>query len=1027
MPSSAAIELLASTRAKAKMVEFQVPSEAHETFRDPADLFGLTIGLLGDHAAAANRRAQAGTAASSSAATSDVHFAVRFFEAFRVARLSPTIGDYLALIGSAGFYLADLPGSSRVLANVASLNLAPEAGPLGKVLLGVLLEDGNANIGDTHPLITSLNGFFRLSVNADACLLEARYLRTQAYESGTARELLLADTIESVVRARLHNSTRELLARYSGLGLSAWASALTKDAFPRELWPAQKLLGEFGILSGESAVVQMPTSAGKTRAIEMVVRSAFIAERTRMAIVVAPFRALCHEISEALRSAFRDETVDVDLLGDAMQDDFTKLLLDANRSVLVMTPEKLLFVLRQAPEIASQIGLIVYDEGHQFDTGRRGVTYELLVSSLRVLLAATAQTLLISAVLPNAKKISSWLLGSESRVADGVGLQPTERTLAFMSWPARGAQLQFVDKVKIDVDEFFVPRVVEVQELGALKGERKKRVFPEKQNTRSMALYLADKLVPNGGVAIFCGTKATAVSVAKLARDVTLRGGLSAPLKASNQEEVGRLWRLFADNLGEEADVSAAARQGVMSHHAGLPHGIRMAVEYAMRKAHVRLIVCTSTLAQGVNIPVRYLIVTGVTQGAQAMRVRDFHNLMGRTGRSGMHTEGCVVFADSDIYDLRTTYGGMRRWASFRELLDPVNSEECLSSLLLVLKPLVNERGEEVSEVNPLDLVNLYIRHGDGWMDSVAELVPETSAKRAFMQEELLMRAGVFGAIECFLMAHWEIINDSSSLAEGAHRLAEQTLAYALADGVERQGLEEMFAALANRVLVAVPDSEDRVRFSKLVFGVSESLRVRAWVTENMDALRVAADDSAMSNAIWGLLESEIPNPRFRKLRPRSCARSLYDGWLRGSSFSDLLLDLAQNGARIGDGAKPRTPKIEDVVDITEGGFGFDAMLFVTAVREFVAGLAGDDAEELDRRLDQFQSRLRNGLESKAAVVVFEAGLSDRFLAMKIAAMFPSLIDQASFVEQINDERARLLEFLSLYPSYFSSVVSDLR
>jgi replicative superfamily II helicase len=48
----------------------------------------------------------------------------------------------------------------------------------------------------------------------------------------------------------------------------------------------------------------MPTSAGKTRATELIIRSAFLAERASLAIIVAPYRSLCHDIRGNLSAAF---------------------------------------------------------------------------------------------------------------------------------------------------------------------------------------------------------------------------------------------------------------------------------------------------------------------------------------------------------------------------------------------------------------------------------------------------------------------------------------------------------------------------------------------------------------------------------------------------------------------------------------------------------------------------------------------------------------------------------------------------
>ena len=66
-------------------------------------------------------------------------------------------------------------------------------------------------------------------------------------------------------------------------------------------------------------------------------------------------------------------------------------------------------MLRRAPELAERIGLVIYDEGHQFEGFARGPTYELLLSSLRMTLAPEAQVVLISAVIGNAPVIAEWL------------------------------------------------------------------------------------------------------------------------------------------------------------------------------------------------------------------------------------------------------------------------------------------------------------------------------------------------------------------------------------------------------------------------------------------------------------------------------------------------------------------------------------------------------------------------------------------------------------------------------------------
>ena len=77
---------------------------------------------------------------------------------------------------------------------------------------------------------------------------------------------------------------------------------------------------------------------------------------------------------DTLRKAFLGEPISVDELTEVFQDDFAAgtVLQATDNQVLVVTPEKLVYILRQTPELAQHIGLLIFDEGHQFDSGLRG-------------------------------------------------------------------------------------------------------------------------------------------------------------------------------------------------------------------------------------------------------------------------------------------------------------------------------------------------------------------------------------------------------------------------------------------------------------------------------------------------------------------------------------------------------------------------------------------------------------------------------------------------------------------------------
>src|SRR6185503_2647578 len=162
---------------------------------------------------------------------------------------------------------------------------------------------------------------------------------------------------------------------------------------------------------------------------------------------------------QGLLKAFQGEAIYVDELSDVLQMDLSIERILVGKEVLVATPEKFNYVLRHEPELAKRIGLIIYDEEHQFDNGTRGITYELLLTSLKSKIPDGAQTVLISAVISNAEQIGKWLVGDEVEVVEGLDLVPTFRTIGFSTIRNPRRNLYFVNPRDLDESEFWVPRI----------------------------------------------------------------------------------------------------------------------------------------------------------------------------------------------------------------------------------------------------------------------------------------------------------------------------------------------------------------------------------------------------------------------------------------------------------------------------------------------------------------------------------------------------------------------------------------
>ena len=1029
--------LLSVTRSKAKMFEYGINEEYHINIqRDPVSIFTISIGMLGDFAAGINR----------GSFDSDLYvdlkrnlrFSAYFFDAYLNSRLNNNLDPYLILLGSASYYLCDLPGSASVLIRRMPENYQDiDALGLEKVLFELVRSDlRNFIVFEDNQykrifidIQESLQMFLNLGEGKQKIETLADNLRKIVYESGSPRQLLFGDVISAILRKKIENSIWTTIPSYSGISKEIWSPAFRKDSFVKELWPAQRILGEADVFRGKSAIVQMPTSAGKTKAIELILRSAFLSNRATLAAIVAPFKALCNEINNSLVTSFNGEEVKVNELTDALQTDFDVSELLTSTRVIVLTPEKLLYILRHNPELPPNIGLIIFDEGHQFDAGIRGVTYELLLTSLRSLLPLDSQKILISAVIKNAEEIGTWLNG-EANVVNGSNLTPTIRSSGFVSWLDQLGRIEYVNEVNPDQGEFFVPRVIEKFNLGKRGKERANRFFPSrKDDGQSISLYLGLRLMSEGSIAIFCGRKTTAVSICEKALDsIDRKVPLRLPMELSNQEEVQRLHNLHIKNLGTSASASKCAGFGIFSHHGNIPHGIRIAVENAMREGHIRFVICTSTLAQGVNLPIRYLIVTSVYQGLERIKVRDFHNLIGRAGRAGMHTEGSILFADPGVYDQKSSKKQKWRWEQVKELLEPKNSEPCISNLLSIFDPISNDRENDFLEIDPLELVNKYINDKNILGEMAIEMAIKYKSRnfsQPGIERQISWKINLISAIESFLLSHWDE-GEVGLSEEDIKKLAEETLAFYLATVEQKEKIRNLFITIARNIEAVVPEPSRRIVFGKTLFGVHDALSIESWVREHIISLSSDLDNVGLLELLWPLMINHMPSKILKKFNKPELLTQVAMLWIGGHSYSYIFEFMNTNNVKMIWGKSHRKFTIYDVVDICEGGLAYDGALLIGAVYEFLSSAGLQELDDLIRQLQLLQKSLSYGLPTDTTIAVYELGFSDRVIAQDLAEQLslsatqrPDLIN--AFRQ--NEERARFL--LNSYPLYYQLKMSQ--
>lgn len=979
------------------MYEYGVPEDYHLEFPEGLDLemqFPLAIGTVGDFASEVVTKA-IGSEENTQTPRDEVIFSAQVLQAFDESLLNENISFNLRLLAAAGFYLGDVPGNAAVQISKLGQLANPENDPLAMAAKLVIDKPWNqTNNAIDHPrataILVALGDHFNGGSAGDRATQAIKSLRKWAYTSASAHELLMADLLGAVSATRIANSAWTLLPQYSELPTDKWKPYLSRPMSIKEMWPSQRMLGDAGLYKGQSGIVQMPTSAGKSRATELIIRSAFLSTRTKLALVIAPFRALCQEIANDLEKAFNDDGYNVNQLSDALQPDITidifDLTIESKPQVVVLTPEKLLYTLRQDPEIVLKAGLVVYDEGHQFDTGTRGVTYELLLTSIKRLLPESAQSVLISAVIQNAAAVAKWLLKDESKVVSDKSLQ-ARRLIAFASLPkGKDGQLQF--NVTSDGEQkFFVPRVIVPEKQPLLPRERATRFFPTNKSG-SVALYLGLRLLKNGGVAIYAGKKASAAKIVRDAVEETFRRGISLapPSVHSDAEEIRRFVFLYEKNFGADAYLTKAAALGIFAHHGNTPQGVRLAIEYAMRQQFIRLIVCTSTLAQGVNLPIRYLLVTSPMQGRESIKARDFHNLMGRAGRAGMYGEGTVIFTDYRLYDERVAESD--RWNRTANLINPDSAEPTGSTLLSLFNPMRNDTGTRtLSAPSPAEIATNIVDSWDTLYEAVGSLssaLVDNHFSVSSLREQLEAKKKIVEAVESFLMTYRSDV-DSAVFITNSRVLASETLAYSLATSEQQTLILDIFESVAQRIEKLVPETTDQHRFGRTLLGIDHSLAIEAWVMKKAKVLEETASADDLFEMLWPLLTDISAEKRLADTVPKDALKALAISWLAGSSFDSLLQELEALGASYPYGSNMRNFDIDLVVDLCEQAFGFEFALLIAAVNEsFIAHATEESGEIFKGYAELLQKRLKYGLPNQECIAYFEAGFAERVIAQAL-------------------------------------------
>lgn len=367
-----------------------------------------------------------------------------------------------------------------------------------------------------------------------------------------------------------------------------------------ELYPPQQDAIEAGVLEGKNLVLASPTASGKTLIAELCAMK-HILQKGGKVLYLTPLRALTWEKYEEFQGYTKLDKPDGRKIrvGVSTGDmDNSSPWLEAY-DIVICTNEKCDSLLRHRSPWMNGISLIVADEVHLIGSDR-GPTLEVSIARLRQM-SPGIQVLALSATIRNADEIADWL--------DAGSVTTDWRPVVLKEGVAQGGAITFKDG--------------EVRNLESLHKEAH--------------INLALNAIKNGGQALlFMESRRRAASTARTVasaldgsfskRQETMLQQLSAEVAVRGEKT--RLTDQLAD----------AVSKGAAFHHAGLNREHRRLIESAFKEGKIRILSATPTLASGVNLPARTVILGSYKRfnpgyGMLPIKVMEYKQMSGRAGR----------------------------------------------------------------------------------------------------------------------------------------------------------------------------------------------------------------------------------------------------------------------------------------------------------------------------------------------------------------------------------------------------------
>ncbi|XP_055341716.1 DNA polymerase theta-like [Paramacrobiotus metropolitanus] len=398
----------------------------------------------------------------------------------------------------------------------------------------------------------------------------------------------------------------------------AYGRAGITSMFP---WQASCLsIGAGRALNGGNLVFSAPTSAGKTLVAEILLLKRVV-ETKRKGLLVLPFVALAQEKLTGLQRLLKGSGLRVGgYIGNSNPRGGLALL-----DVAVCTIERANSLVNRLMKEGKlqELGVVVVDELHLVGDHSRGYLLELLLTKVMYVNRTRScedesqpetgwiQIVGMSATLPNLPLVKKWL-DADLYITDFRPVSLTET---------------------IKLGSFLYNREwTKLRDLSAISDI----LDPEQ-----MCGLCLETVQGGHSVLVFCPTK-NWCETASL--NISAQFVKTLPPNTVRTEHLNELLdQLKRTPAGLDAILRKTIPQAVAFHHAGLTADEREVVEGGFRKGLIKVLVATTTLSAGVNLPARRVIIRSPMVYEGTMKGMDpltYRQMAGRAGRKGVDTQG---------------------------------------------------------------------------------------------------------------------------------------------------------------------------------------------------------------------------------------------------------------------------------------------------------------------------------------------------------------------------------------------------